>query len=140
MIEFAKITGVMKKNTLQVRMRTGECLFAPMTIIGNTSSLPSEQWISSNKDNFLAIVDFEGGNLISPVIVGFYPVKGAKSETYNPTERLLEVTTKLLEQLMKAKINTNIGPQPFMADTQAVFKQIQSELKEIKKLILPLDL
>lgn len=139
-MEFAKITGKMEGHKIQVTFRTGESLYAPLTIIGNDVTVPSQEWIDSNKDAFLALVDFEKGMTIAPIILGFYPVKGASSETYNVTERLLAMNYTLIEQLLKAKTNTMIGPQPFMPDTIQVFTDLKKELDEIKKLIQPLNL
>lgn len=140
MIEFGKITGEVDNNLIQVKMRTGESLFAPLTVIGTDVSIPSEDWITANKDNFLALVTYEKDMYISPMIIGFYPVKGADSSSYNTTERLLAMVTKLIGQLLKAKVNTQIGPQPFMPDTIKVFNEIKKELDEITKLILPVKL
>ena len=140
MIEFGKITGEVEDNLMQVKMRTGENLFAPLTVIGTDVSIPSEQWVKDNKDNFLALVTYEKDMYISPMIIGFYPVKGADSSSYNTTERLLAMVTKLIEQLLKAKVNTQIGPQPFMSDTIQVLNDIKKELDEIAKLILPVKL
>ena len=138
MIEFGKITGEVEGNFIQVKLRTGECLFAPVTIVGTDVSLPSEDWITANKDNFLALVTYEKDMYISPMVIGFYPVKGADSSSYNTTERLLAMVTKLIEQLLKAKVNTMLGPQQFMPDSMQVFTEIKQELDEISKLILPL--
>lgn len=140
MIEFGKITGEVDNNLLQVKMRTGESLYAPMAVVGTDVSIPSEDWVKENKDNFLALVTYEKDMPISPIIIGFYPVKGADSSVYNTAERLLAVVTKLLEQLLKAKVNTQIGPQPFMPDTIQVFNDIKKELEDITKLILPVKL
>lgn len=140
MIEFGKITGEVENNLLQVQMRTGEHLFAPVVVMGTNVSVPSEDWVTANKDNFLALVTYEKDMPISPMIIGFYPVSGADSATYNTTERLLAMITKLIEQLLKAKVNTQIGPQPFMPDTIKVFNDIKKELEEITKLILPIKL
>lgn len=140
MIEFGKITGEVEGNLMQVKMRTGEHLFAPLTVIGTDASIPSEQWVKDNKDNFLALVAYEKDMYISPMIIGFYLVKGADSSSYNTTERLLAMVTKLIEQLLKAKVNTQIGPQPFMSDTIQVLNDIKEELDEIAKLILPVKL
>lgn len=140
MIEFGKITGEVDNNLMQVRMRTGECLFAPVVVVGTDVSVPSKDWVAANKDNFLALVTYEKDMYISPMIIGFYPVKGADSSSYNTTERLLAMVMKLIEQLLKAKVNTQIGPQPFMSDTIKVLNDIKSELDEVKKLILPLKL
>lgn len=135
MIEFAKITGEVDNNLIQVKMRTGESLFAPIIVMGTDVSIPSEKWIMSNKDNFLALVTYEKDMLISPMIIGFYPVKGADSSEYNTAERLLAAVIMLMEQLLKAKVNTQIGPQPFMSDTIRVFNDIKKELEEVSNLI-----
>lgn len=140
MIEFGKITGEVDGNLVQVRLRMGESFFAPMAVVGTDVSVPSEEWISANKDNFLALVSYEKDIYESPIIVGFYPVKGADSSSYNTTERLLAMVTKLVEQLLKAKVNTLLGPQPFMVDTLQVLNEVKTELAEIKKLILPIKL
>ena len=96
MIEFAKITGAVENNLIQVRMRTGENLFAPLTVVGTGASIPSEDWVVANKDNFLALVTYEKDMYISPMIIGLYPVKGADSYTYNTTLRLLSMVTQLI--------------------------------------------
>lgn len=140
MIEFGKITGEVDNNLIQVRMRTGESLFAPLAVIGTGVSLPSEDWVMSNKDNFLALVTYEKDMYISPMIIGFYPVKGADSSSYNTSERLLAMVIKLVEQLLTAKVNTMLGPQPFMPNTIQVLNDIKGELNEITKLILPIKL
>lgn len=140
MIEFAKITGDMEGHKIEVTLRTGESFLAPIVVMGTDVSVPSNEWISSNKDSFLALVSYAKDNYSDPMIVGFYPVRGADSSSYNTTERLLEVCLKLLEQLLKAKVNTMLGPQPFMPDTIQIFNQLKSELDEIKKLITPLKL
>lgn len=140
MIEFGQITGEVENNLLQVKLRTGERLFAPMAVIGTDVSIPSADWIKENKSNFLALVTYEKDITSSPMVIGFYPVKGADSASYNTTERLLAMVTKLIEQLLKAKVNTQIGPQPFMPDTIQVFNDIKQELENITKLILPIKL
>ena len=140
MIEFGKITGETSDNLLQVRMRTGESLFAPMIVVGNNVSLPSKDWIKANKDNFLALVTYEKDMLISPMIIGFYPVKNADSSAYNVTEKLLSVILELIEQLIDAKVSTQTGPQPFMPDTISVFNNLKSHINEISKTILSLKL
>lgn len=140
MIEFAKITGKLDNNLLQVRMRTGEQLYAPIVTVGTNVSLPSEKWILDNKDNFLALVTYEKDLYISPMIIGFYPVKGADSQSYNTTERLITVMEKLIEQLSKAKVNTQLGPQTFMPDTLVVLDELSEDVNSIKSLINPLKL
>lgn len=140
MIEFGKITGVVEGNLLQVTMRTGESLYAPMAVMGIDVPLPSEEWVSTNKDNFLALVAFEKNYACSPMVIGFFPVKGADSAIYNTSERLLLVVTKLVEQLLKAKVNTQIGPQPFMPNTIQIFNDLKTELEEITKQISPIKL
>lgn len=129
MIEFAKITGELDENNyLEVQIRTGEHLFAPFVVMGNSVSLPSKTWIESNKDNFLALVTYEKDMYISPMIIGFYPVKGANSSVYNTHERLLKIVAELVDLLKKARINTQIGPQKFMPDTQLTLDNISEEI------------
>lgn len=140
MIEFAKITGEVDNNHVQVRMLDGECLYAPIVVVGTNVTIPSEEWIKANKDNFLALITYERDMITSPMVVGFYPVKGADSSAFNATERLLSSCLQLVEQLLKAKVNTLIGPQPFMPDSIQVFTDIKTELEEIQKLILPIKL
>lgn len=140
MIEFAKMTGSVEDNLLEVRMRTGECLYAPFAIVGAGVPIPSEKWINDNKDNFLALVSYEKDLITSPIIMGFFPVKGADSKSYDVTEKLLELVGKLVEQLLKAKVNTQIGPQPFMSDTISVLNQIKKGIDETNELILPINL
>lgn len=135
MIEFAKITGNVERNYIEVKMRTGESLYAPIVVMGTDVTLPSDKWIADNKDNFLALVSFEKDIPESPLIIGFYPVKGADSSAYNTMERLTEVLLKLIEQLLKAKVNTQIGPQPFMVDTIQVFNNLKKDIEDCKELI-----
>ena len=136
MIEFAKITGEMEGNNLQVQMKTGECLFAPMIIVGNSTSLPSEEWIISHKDSFLALVTYEGDTYYDPMILGFYPVKGSDSEVYDVTERILEQLITLVEKLYSAKVNTQLGPQTFMPNTLIYLDNIHESLLDIQDTIL----
>lgn len=140
MIEFAKITGEMDGNLIQVTMRTGESLFAPIAIMGTDVTIPSLEWVKRNKDSFLALVTYENDMKISPFVIGFFPVKGAKSESYNSVEKLLEVTLKLVEQLLKAKVNTMLGPQPFLMDTLTTLNSLKSDLENISKDIYKLNL
>lgn len=130
----------MDGHLLQVKMRTGESLYAPIVVMGTDVSVPSQDWVNLNKDKFLALISYEKNMYISPMVVGFYPVEGADSSVYNSTERLLKAMTDLVDQLLKAKVNTMLGPQPFMPDTIKIFTDIQTELGEIKKLILPVNL
>lgn len=138
MTEFAQITGELLDNRLKVRVRTGNEFFAPMVITGTTGTLPSAKWLSENKDKFLALVTYEKDLYLSPMITGFYPLESASSASYDIQERLLAVCTELLEQLLKAKVNTMLGPQPFMPDTIQVFNDLKARLDEIKELILPI--
>ena len=130
----------MEGNLLQVSMRTGESLFAPIVPTGVGVAIPSKKWISDNKDKFLALVTFEKNLLDNPMIIGFYPVKGADSKAYDITERLIEALLELLDGLSSAKTNTSIGPQPFMPETITKLKEITTEIKKIKELVLPLKL
>lgn len=136
MIEFAKITGEMEGTNIQVRMRTGECLFAPMVVLGVGATLPTQEWIDLYKDDFLAMVSYEGETFYDPMVIGFFPVKGADSTKHNTTHRTFMMLTKLVEQLLKAKVNTQLGPQPFMVDSLKVFNEIKDELASIEKLML----
>lgn len=138
MIEFAKITGEMEGTNLQVRIRTGEHLYAPIVVSGIGATLPTKEWISANKDSFLALVTYEGDTFYDPMVIGFFPVKGADSSSYNTTDRVYKMFLKLIEQLLKAKVNTQIGPQPFMPDTIQVFNEIKKELDDVGKLMLDL--
>ena len=140
MIEFGKITGEIDNNLLQVRMRTGEHLYAPITTACPNVSLPSKQWVLENKDNFLALVAYEKDMFISPMIIGFFPVRGANSKMYNPTERLIDVMERLIRQLSKTRTNTQIGPQKFMPDTLVVLDELSEEVTSIKALINQIDL
>ena len=140
MIEFGKITGKVDGTKIQVKFRQGECLYAPIVTIGVGISLPSEKWIKDNKDSFLALVAFEKNLPENPAVIGFYPVKGAKSEDYSVTEKTLKVLLTLIEKLMNGKVNTQLGPQPFMPDTQQALSQLKQDVKDIQELINPVDL
>lgn len=140
MIEFGKITGEVDNNLIQVKMRTGESLFAPLTVIGTDVSIPSKDWITANKDNFLALVTYEKDMYISPMIIGFYPVKGASSAKYNSFERLMDVVEKLVKQLSEARVNTQLGPQQFLPDTLLVFEELSDIIGDIKRNINQIDL
>ena len=133
MIEFAKILGETEGNMTRVQFRTGETLLVPMAIMGNNVSIPSKKWISDNKSNFLALIDFEKNIGESPILIGFYPVKGASSKKYNTHERLITVVEKLIEQLSKAKVNTQIGPQQFMPDTLMILDNLKQTISLLKE-------
>ena len=129
MIEFAKITGKTEKpNLIEVKMRTGECLYAPITTVGANVCIPSDTWITKNKDSFLALVTFVGNVNQNPAVIGFYPVKGADSTEYNVTERMVEMFKTLLEKLGQAKVLTQLGPQQFMPDTLLDFQKMSTEI------------
>jgi len=138
MIDFAKITGEVEGHRLEVQMPTGEHIYSPLLLVGTATTFPTEEWIKNNKDNFLAVITYEGSRCYDSMILGFYPVKGADSSTYNTTDRMFKMLLKLVEQLLKAKVNTQIGPQPFMADTIQVLNEIKTELTEVQKLMLDL--
>ena len=140
MIEFAKIIGELDKNYLRVRVRTGEEFLAPITVMGTGCSLPSEKWIEKNKDNFLALVTYEKNMYISPMIIGFYPVKGAKSESYDALEKLMEISVNLIDMLLQAKVNTMLGPQPFFPVSLEELNKIKASLDEVSQDIQKLDL
>ena len=136
MMEFAKFTGKRDGNLYQIRLRTGEHVYAPIAVAGISSPAPSEDWVSKNKDKFLALLSMEGSS--NHVVIGFYPVQGAVSTEYNIFERLLEVNILLIDQLLKAKTNTSIGPMPFMPDTIKKLQELKLELSDIDKLIKPI--
>lgn len=136
MIDFAKITGEVEGNRIEVQMTTGEHLFSPIMLNGTAVTFPSEEWIKNNKDNFLAVISYEGSRCYDSMVLGFYPVKGADSTSYNTTDRMFKMLVKLVDQLLKAKTNTQIGPQPFMADTIKVLNEIKKELEDVGKLML----
>ena len=141
MIDYAQITGKMDSGyRIQVKMPTGETLYAPMIVMGSSVQLPSQDWIDANKSKFLAVVTYQGSSYYDPLIMGFLPVKGAESATYNTTERMLVVMQDLVEQLLNAKVNTQIGPQPFMADTIGKLQEFKQELSDISDLVTPLKL
>ena len=139
MIEFAKITGKTEKpNLIEVKMRTGECLYAPLITVGINVSIPSDTWISANKDNFLALVTFVDDLGQNPAVIGFYPVKGADSTSYNLTERMIEKFKELLDKLGQAKVLTQLGPRQFMPDTlldlQKMSMEIDTMMQEVNTL------
>ena len=140
MIEFGKITGEVENNLIQVKMRTGENLYAAVTTMGTSVSAPSEKWIQDNKDNFLALVTFEKDLDESPMIIGFYPVRGADSSHYNTHELLIKIMEELLNQLKKARVNTQIGPQNFMPDTLVEIDRLISKVKVLESNINTLRL
>lgn len=134
MIEFAKLTGKSASpNLIQVKMRQGEQLYAPMAVMGNSVSMPSAAWIAAHKDEFLALVTFEHEVLKNPVVIGFYPVKGADSTTYNVTEKLLDLVKSLIDTLGQAKVLTQLGPQQFMADTLVDLQKLTAEIETLSK-------
>lgn len=140
MIEFGKITGDMEGHYIEVQMRTGEHLYAPIVVSGNSVSIPSKSWIEANKENFLALIAFEKDILENPMVIGFYPVKGAESKTYDVTEKLLAIVAQLVDELQKARVNTQLGPQKFLPDTQIELSNMKDTLTEISKTINSLKL
>ena len=132
MWDFVKITGEVSGNSIRVKLPTGETLLAPVvTSLGNP--MPSAKWISDNKDNFLAIMGYREGLNPYPIILGFYPVRGADSESFSTFGKLLAVNVALLDLLMSAKVMTQLGPQPFMGDSQKSLNDIKSKLQELEK-------
>lgn len=125
----------MDGHRLEVMMPTGECLFAPLLVVGTSVTVPTQEWINKHKDDFLAVVTYEGTECYDSMILGFYPVKGANSDSYNTTDQMFRILVKLIDQLLKAKTNTQIGPQPFMQDTIKVLNDLKKELEETSKLM-----
>ena len=130
MRKLVKITGEMEGSYIRVRLSTGEELIAP--IITNVGTpIPSQKWVTDNKDNFLAVLDYKDTLNPSPIITGFFPVKGADSEKFSIFERLLQLNKELLGLLKDGKVMTQLGPQPLMVDTQAKLVELEEELKEM---------
>lgn len=139
MIEFAKITGEVSGDSLKVQLRTGEEVLAVMMNVGTSTSLPTESWISTNKDNFLALVTFEKDLFLKPIIIGFYPVKGAKTSDFDVIFKLMGLIEELLSTLKEAKVNTMLGPQPFFTNIVMDLDSYSEDLKKIKKERLELN-
>ena len=135
MIELAKLTGEMEDGSIRVQMRTGEHLYALLVTHG-TMGLPSETWIEENKDNFLAVIDYVNDDDSDPLCMGFLPVQSAQSDSFGIINRLLKQMITLVDKLSAGKVNTQIGPQPFMPNTQQALSSIKNELENIEKLLL----
>ena len=144
MIEFGKITGRMKENKLQVSMRTGENFYATISVMGTGVTTPSQKWIDANKDNFLAMVIYRHSAservFHAPIIIGFYPVAGYNSVQINSVELILRALQGLIDTLINAKINTSIGPQPFMPDIIQQLQNIQNNLDDTSDNIMKVNL
>lgn len=135
MIEFAKLTGKSDVPYYEVQIRTGERIHARFVNAGFGISLPSAKWCTDNKDRFLAVLSYEGDNVDEPIILGFSPLENAQTSDSNVYERLLKVVIDLVERLLNAKVNTQIGPQPFLVDTIQDLNNMKTELQNIKQLI-----
>lgn len=138
MVEYVKILGSDEDDNkfLRLKARTNEEFIAPMVIVGTSTLLPSKEWVDKNKDNFLAIVTYEKNLNENPLIIGFLPLEKSDATEYNFLYLCTEVLLKLLDQLGKAKVNTQIGPQPFMADTIKVLSELKSNVEQYKKGVL----
>jgi hypothetical protein len=135
MWEFFKIIGSEPKNTVRVKSRTGFEFVLPIVISNPAAPLPSEKWITDNKDKFLAVILTEETISPTPVLIGFYPVAGASSTEFNIFEQLLKACTELTQALQEAKVATSIGPQPFMPDTLTKLGDLKTNLDKIKESI-----
>lgn len=135
MIEYAKLTGKSDAPYYEVQVRTGERIYARFANAGFGISLPSAKWYQDNKDRFLALLSYEGDNVDEPILLGFSPLDNAATSDSNVYERLLKVVTNLVERLLNAKVNTQIGPQPFLVDTIQDLNDMKTELNNIKQLI-----
>lgn len=133
MIEYAKIQNF-EDGKIRVKMPMGETILAPV-IVGANVVTPSSDWIENNKSNYLAVVSYQGSSNCYPLILGFLPLKSSSSETNNVVERMLKLQMDIIDLLINAKVNTQIGPQPFMADVLSKLNNYKSETEEIKKLI-----
>ena len=128
--EFAKLTDEMEGDYVKCVMRTGEAIYAPMINIGTASFMPSKKWLTANKDNFIALITYERN---------YYSIKGAKMDSFNTLYMIEELLFKLVEQLGKAKINTQLGPQQFMPDTLVVLDEIKQSLTDTMSNVLKLE-
>lgn len=136
MIEFGKITGEVEDGLVQVQLRTGECLFAKLTIVGNDTTIPSDDWVKTNKNMFLALVTYEKNIWNSPMIIGFYPTNNYSVES-NVLYKTLGLLSELIGILKEAKTLTLMGPQTFTPDVITKLASLDSKynniLKEIRK-------
>ncbi len=82
MIEFAQLTDDLDGDYLKVKMRTGEEIFAPLLNIGTSTSLPTKKWLSAKKHLLLPLLRMKEIISPHPIIIGFYPVKGAKTSDF----------------------------------------------------------
>lgn len=139
MWDFVKILGEVDGHRIRVKLPTGEEVMAPV-ITAMGLPVPSEQWVKDNKDKFLAIMGYREGLNPYPIILGFYPVTGADSEKFNIFERLLVCQKEILDMLASAKVTTQLGPQPFMPDSQQKISDLKSKIEELEKDIYPLKL
>lgn len=132
MIEFYKLTGKSLGDRLGIKSRTGEEMYAPMVGVGTATSVPSATWLATNKDNFIALVALESDDYSRPLVIGFYPVKGAKSSEFDAMFKLMNMFDELLDNLLQAKTNTMIGPQMFFPDTISKINEIKVKVQELK--------
>ena len=133
MIEFYKLTGKSGGDRIQVKARTGEEMYAPMINVGTSTSVPTQKWLMENKDNFIALVSYERDSFSRPLIIGFYPVKGAKSSDFDLMLKVMNLFDNLLDQLLQAKTNTMMGPQMFFPDTIQKIQETKLKLEELKQ-------
>ena len=101
-----------------------------MITFGSNVSIPSEKWIKVNKHKYVALVSFEKDILENPMVVGFYPVKGATAEA-DMFSKLLALTADLISILQQATIMTQLGPQKIMSQYQTKLSEAKSKLNEI---------
>ena len=133
MIEFYRLTGKSDGDRIQVKARTGEEMYAPMFNVGTSTSVPTQKWLLENKDNFIALVSYERDSFSRPLIIGFYPVKGAKSSDFDLMLKVMNLFDNLLEHLLQAKTNTMMGPQMFFPDTIQKIQETKVKLEELKQ-------
>jgi len=70
------------------------------------------------------------------MVIGFFPVGGSCSENYDSLYKVTEILVSLLDLLQQAKTNTQIGPQPFMPDTQQKLSNAKEEVEKLRELLL----
>lgn len=134
-MEYAKLTGNVDGQYVQVFLPSGMNFYAPIVTMGTTVTLPSKSWIAEHKNDVLAIVDYIKDDLDKPIIIGYRHVEGSKSAINNSFERLLSQVQELVNTLREATINTSSGATPFMPQVQEQFSFINEELNSISNQI-----
>lgn len=128
-----QLTGDVKNGRIGVKFVEGSTAFARLSVTGPLGVIPSDKWFTDNKDKFLGLVEFEGGYEEKPVLIGFLPLKTTATDDYDAFNNLIKLTKDLLDAVTKGKVLTQLGPQTFMPDTQAKFKQISQDFTTLEE-------